>query len=180
MKKCPSCENTYSDSIRFCPNDGTRLQQVEEGGVKSATSNNNSGASEGRPIPPPPQPLRMRMTIIDQSDEGHRSRIIQGQVLDVGSQGMRIKTGTVETGHLNIIRDDTVAFKNKLEIEIDLPESTVKLEGFAVWYKPQDDGISYTAGVYIRGMSATDRRIYDRYLKKLESEPGSHSAPANA
>jgi hypothetical protein len=178
MKKCPGCENTYSDSIRFCPNDGTKLQAVEEGGVKPA--NNSTVSVEGRPIPPPPQPLRMRMTIIDQSDEGHRSRIIQGQVLDVGSQGMRIKTGTIETGHLNIIRDDTVAFKNKLEIEIDLPEATVKLEGFAVWYKPEVDGITYTAGVYIRGMSSTDRRIYERYLNKLESELGSQTAPANA
>lgn len=176
MKKCPNCENTYSDSIRFCPNDGTKLQDSEENGAKSNISN---GSVESRPIPAPPNPLRMRMTIIDQSDEGHRSRVIQGQVLDVGYQGMRIKTGTIETGHLNIIRDDTVAFKNKLEIEIDLPDSTVKLEGFAVWYKPEDDGISYTAGVYIRGMASADRRIYDGYLKKLESENSQH-APAKA
>lgn len=177
MKRCPTCENTYSDSVRFCPNDGTQLGESEK--IESPTIAGNGGSdAENRPIPPPPEPLRMRMTIIDQSDEGHRSRVIQGLALDVGYQGMRIRTGTIETGHLNIIRDDTVAFKNKLEIELDLPDSTVKLEGFAVWYKPEDNGINYTAGVYIRSMSSADRRIYENYLKQLESGSQPAQVPA--
>jgi len=176
MKKCPTCENTYSDSVRFCPNDGTRLEEVEDAETHVVTSN-GSGESESRSIPPPPQPLRLRMTIIDQSDEGHRSRVISGLALDVGYQGMRIKTGTIETVHLNIIRDDTVAFKNKLEIELDLPDATVKFDGFAVWYKPAEDGINYTAGVYIRSMSSGDRHKYENYLKQLES--GTPHAPAS-
>ena len=88
-------------------------------------------AGERRRVPEPAEPLPLRLTIVDQEDEDRRSRVIQGLALDLGRQGMRIQTGTVETGELNIIRDHTVAFKNVLEMEIDLPEATVHLSGFA-------------------------------------------------
>jgi hypothetical protein len=131
-----------------------------------------------RKIPPPSKPLPMRLTIIDQGDEGHRSRMIEGVVLDLGRQGMRIQTGTIETGALNIIRDHTVAFKNKLELEIDLPEQTVSCTGFASWYKPEAEGLFWVVGVYIRDMAAADRKAYDRYLELLASGSEQVAAPA--
>src|SRR5215470_4593730 len=155
MKECPDCSRLYNDESTFCTIDGTKL-------VRSLQSTGDLDQEKGqRRIPPPPKPLPMHMRIIDQADDGHRSRLIEGQVLDVGQQGMRIKTGTVETGHLNIIRDHTIAFKNKLEIEVDLPRAKVSFTGFAAWYKP--DGISWVVGVYIRDMPAADRKAYDEY-----------------
>jgi hypothetical protein len=130
-----------------------------------------------RAIPQPPNPLPMRLTIVDHDDEGHRSRVINGQVLDVAQQGMRVQTGTIETGQLNIIRDHTIAFKNLLDIEVDLPTETVRLTGFAAWYKPADDQINWTIGVYIRNMSTSDRKAYDEYLDRLASQDG-RGAPA--
>jgi len=97
--------------------------------------------------------------------------------LDFGKQGMRIQTGTVETGHLHIIRDHTVAFKNKLEVEVDLPNATVRFTGFAAWYRPEADGLFWVVGVYIRDMAAADRQAYDEYLKLLGQTAGSQSAP---
>jgi hypothetical protein len=167
MKECPECHRFYAASNRFCTIDGTQL--VES--LQNATEANEP--DEQRQVPPPPDPLPMRLTIIDQGDEGHRSRVIQGVVLDTGEQGLRIKTGTIETGELNIIRDHTVAFKNKIEVEIDLPQKTITVTGFAAWYKPVGDGINWTVGVYIRDMTAEDRRIYDVYLKTLSSAPKS-------
>jgi hypothetical protein len=122
----------------------------------------------------------MRLTIIDQGDAGHRSRVIQGRVLDLGRQGMRIETGTVETGQLNIIRDHTIAFKNKLELEVDLPAATVKLTGLAAWYKPLGDGVCWAVGIYIRDMPAADRRAYDSYLNELSRSAGRASVPGEA
>ncbi len=174
MKECPSCQRSYPDANRFCPVDGISL-------VESAK---RAGESElekrQRNIPAPPEPLPMRLTIIDQENEGHRSRVIQGLVLDTGQQGMRIQTGTIETGHLNIIRDHTIAFKNKLEIEVDLPTGTVKCTGFAAWYKPVGDGINWVAGIYIRDMPASDRRIYDEYLQELSKMAESEGAVAES
>jgi eukaryotic-like serine/threonine-protein kinase len=166
MKECPECHRTYVATNRFCTIDGAKLVYVEQ---------NTNPATESAEKQPgtPPEPLTMRLTIIDQSDEGNRSRVIQGVVLDTGEQGLRIKTGTIETGELNIIRDHTVAFKNKIEVEIDLPVRTIKVTGFAAWYKPAGDGINWTVGVYIRDMSADDRRVYDGYLKTLASAPRS-------
>jgi hypothetical protein len=167
MKECPECHRFYVPTNRFCTIDGAKL-------VDSSQNNNEAGAEAARQqVPPPPEPLPMRLTIVDQSDEGHRSRVIQGVVLDTGEQGLRIKTGTIETGELNIVRDHTVAFKNKIEVEIDLPIKTIKVTGFAAWYKPAGDGINWTVGVYIRDMSAEDRRVYDGYLKTLSSAPRS-------
>jgi hypothetical protein len=120
----------------------------------------------------------MRLTIVDQGDEGRRSRVIQGLVHDVSHQGMRIETGTVETGHLNIVRDHTIAFKNKIEVEVDLPDQTVRYTGFAAWYKPSADGINWMVGVYIRDMPAADRKVYDAYLNSLAGRGGRAGAPA--
>ncbi|HKS41590.1 MAG TPA: hypothetical protein VJX74_13340, partial [Blastocatellia bacterium] len=97
---------------------------------------------------------------------------------DVGKQGMRLQTGTVETGKLHIIRDHTIAFKNKLEVEVDLPNATIKLQGFAAWYRPEADGLFWVVGLYIRDMSAADRTAYDQYLMQLSSGQISESAPA--
>jgi hypothetical protein len=164
MKECPNCRRLYSDELSFCASDGTKL-------IRSVQNASEMEEGKGRRrIPPPPKPLPMRLTIIDQGDEGHRSRVIQGVVLDLGRQGMRIQTGTIETGQLNIIRDHTIAFKNKLEIEIDLPNSTVRFTGFAAWYRPEADGLFWVVGVYIRDMSASDREVYDEYLNRLASE----------
>lgn len=33
MKRCPTCDKTYDDSMKFCQNDGTTLQTVTEGGA---------------------------------------------------------------------------------------------------------------------------------------------------
>ncbi|HLG14946.1 MAG TPA: hypothetical protein VJH03_10655 [Blastocatellia bacterium] len=171
MKRCPTCSRSYPDVNRFCATDGTPL-------VEGAPPRGDDGSREARTIPPPPAPLPMRLTIVDQSDEGHRSRSIQGLVLDVGYQGMRVQTGTVETGQLNIIRDHTIAFKNKLDIEVELPNGKVNVTGFAAWYKPAGDGINWVAGVYIREMPAADRQIYDRYLQDLTEQQGGAAAEA--
>ena len=162
MKECPNCSKIYSEESTYCPIDGTRL-------VKSVqvTMDVNLGQKNERKIPPPAKPLPLRLTIIDQGDEGHRSRLIDGLVLDLGRQGMRIQTGTIETGKLHIIRDHTVAFKNKLELEIDLPGKTIRCSGFAAWYRPEADGLFWMVGVYIRDMSAADRKAYDQYLEEL-------------
>ncbi len=166
MKECPECGRSYQEANRFCSVNGAKLvdtvQNVE--GVPD-------DEKEQRRIAAPPEPLPMRLTIIDQGKTGRRSRVIHGLVHDVGQQGMRIQTGTVETGRLNIIRDHTIAFKNKLEVEVDLPENTVRFTGFAAWYKPVGEGISWMVGIYIRDMPAADRKVYDEYLTTLGS-PG--------
>jgi hypothetical protein len=172
MKECPSCRSLYPDENSFCPADGGRLIRSVQ---NAADLEENKGR---RKIPPPPMPLPMRMTIIEQGDEGRRSRVIEGRVLDVGQQGMRVQTGTVETGKLHIIRDHTVAFKNKLECEVDLQNGTVRLTGFAAWYRPEAEGVFWVVGLYIREMPAADRRLYDEYLKQLADSQAGERAPA--
>jgi eukaryotic-like serine/threonine-protein kinase len=172
MKECPSCRRFYPDTNRFCTDDGTKLEESVQN-----TADLEDGKAH-RTIPPPSNPLAMRLSIIDAGDEGHRSRVIQGLVLDCGQQGMRIQTGTVETGQLNMIRDHTIAFKNKLDCEVDLPSGTIKFTGFAAWYRPAGDGMNWMVGVYIRDMLSADRRTYDQYLKNLADRSGGETAPA--
>lgn len=110
--------------------------------------------------------LPLRLTIIDADDEGNRSRTIPGRVQEASPQGMRILTGTVETGQLNIIRDHTVAFKNRLAIEVDLPDGTVRMNGFAVRYQRAPDGRNWVVYIYIKEMPRDDRRRYEAFLRK--------------
>jgi serine/threonine-protein kinase len=126
-----------------------------------------ASAEEQRRIPAPPEPLKMRMMIIDADDENHSSRGIDGLVRDVGENGMRIQTGTVQTGQLNVIRDHTTAFKNRLEIDVFLPDGPVHVSGFAAWYKPAPDGVNWNVGVYIRDMTSADRARYNAYIQSL-------------
>ncbi len=107
------------------------------------------------------------MTIIDADDESNASRTISGLVRDLGENGMRVETGTVATGQLNVIRDHTTAFKNRLEIAVNLPDGEVSLVGFAAWYRPAPDGINWNVGIYIRDMSSADRTRYNAYLQRL-------------
>ncbi len=114
----------------------------------------------------PSHDLPLRLTIIDADDEGNRSRTISGRVQEASPQGMRVLTGTIETGQLNIIRDHTVAFKNRLAIEVDLPDGTVRMSGFAARYNRAPDGRNWVVYIYIKEMPRDDRRRYEAFLKR--------------
>src|SRR5262245_24606522 len=119
MKECTSCGRFYADGNNFCGHDGNKLTETVQG------TGDLDEQKEHRRIPRPAHPLSMRLRIVDQGDDDRRSRVIPGLVRDVSGQGMLVQTGTVETGQLNIIRDHTIAFKNKLEVEVDLPNGTM-------------------------------------------------------
>jgi hypothetical protein len=128
------------------------------------TSNTSSLA--GKKVAPEAG-LPVRLTIIDADDEGNRSRVITGKVVDLSLQGMHVQTTAVESDSLNIIKDHTVAFKNRLDIEIDLPVGTVSIEGFAVWYRPSEDKINWSVGIYIKEMSGSDLELYEGFLTSI-------------
>ncbi len=136
-------------------------------GGAAAAAPASSGAAPGSSPPlTASYDLPLRLTIIDADDEGNRSRTIPGRVQEASPQGMRILTGTVETGQLNIIRDHTVAFKNRLAIEVDLPDGTVRMNGFAVRYQRAPDGRNWVVYIYIKEMPRDDRRRYEAFLRE--------------
>jgi hypothetical protein len=156
MKECPTCQNRYPDDQEYCAKDNARLIDP---------SNNRTDKRE-----PPEAGLPVRLTIIDADNEGHKSRTIGGKVVDLSSQGMHIQTSAVESDSLNIIKDHTVAFKNHLDIEIDLPTGTVHIDGFAVWYRPAADGRNWDVGIYIKEMPAADLDLYEDFLATISEE----------
>jgi hypothetical protein len=167
MKECPKCTRVFSDDNNYCGFDGTRLTES----VQSTGDLDEN--KERRRIPKPDAPLPLRLRIIDHEDDDHRSRVIPGVVQDVSHQGMLIRTGTIETGQLNIIRDHTIAFKNRLEVEVDLPNGSVRFTGFAAWYKRAPDELNWVVGIYIKDMTSEHRQRYDAYLSELSKAEGS-------
>ncbi|MEW6730949.1 MAG: serine/threonine-protein kinase [Acidobacteriota bacterium] len=145
----------------------TNKLQVGASGALPNTNFHSAPLSESgsveRPLPPEAG-LPVRLAIIDADNEGNQSHTINGKVIDLSLQGMHIQTSAVESDSLNIIKDHTVAFKNRLNIEIDLPVGTVHIEGFAVWYKPAPDGRNWNVGIYIKEMPRVDRELYEEYL----------------
>jgi eukaryotic-like serine/threonine-protein kinase len=157
-------------------------QALANSGVRQSVRKSVSGSLSAAPVQdtqssaarkvtekplPPEAGLPVRLTIIDADDEGRKSHTINGKVNDLSEQGMYIQTSAVESDSLNIIKDHTVAFKNRLDIELDLPAATVHIEGFAVWYKPAPDGINWNVGIYIKDMPVEDREIYDAFLESV-------------
>lgn len=129
--------------------------------------NSQDTASRTLKRPAPEAGLPVRLTIIDADDEANRSHVIVGKVVDLSLQGMHIQTTAVESDSLNIIKDHTVAFKNRLDIEIDLPVGTVRIDGFAVWYRPSEDNLNWNVGIYIKEMSGSDLELYEGYLTSI-------------
>jgi eukaryotic-like serine/threonine-protein kinase len=160
MKECTVCKQTYPDESNFCTRDGSALTLKLDG------ESPPEGTREK--VKPPEAGLPVRLTIVDADDEGRKSHTISGKMQDMSLQGMFIQTDAVESDSLNIIKDETVAFKNRLDIEIDLPGGTVHIEGFAVWYKPAPDGRNWDVGIYIKDMPVVDREVYESFLEQAE------------
>jgi eukaryotic-like serine/threonine-protein kinase len=172
MKECPVCYRSYSEDNAFCSRDGSKL--VMAGGVRSSVRRATGSLAPPGPdvadnYTPPEAGLPVRLTIVDADDEGHKSHTITGKMIDMSMQGMHVQTNAVESDSLNIIKDHTIAFKNRLDIEIDLPAGTICLEGFAVWYKPAPDGRNWNVGIYIKDMPPDDRDRYEAFLEETEN-----------
>ena len=113
--------------------------KITGSGLQKASYSGIDPLGESKPQvekPPPPEAgLPIRLTIIDADDEGHKSRTISGDVLDLSLQGMCIQTSAVESDSLNIIKDHTVAFKNRLNIEIVQTAEHTFVFGCVVMYR---------------------------------------------
>src|SRR5687767_11941004 len=88
MKKCPACEKTYEDNMRFCQTDGTPLVDKGEpvdpyktmvaskGDILAAIPPATPARSEPFPEPAVPTPLENELLEIPPADDPNKTQFV--------------------------------------------------------------------------------------------------------
>ena len=110
----------------------------------------------------------VKFRILDGKNPAICSRVIQGRVLDISSEGLRIGTNIVQIDGLHVFHPSS-PYKNKLEIEVELHPDLPRLRTLAEvkWYSRVEDemGWIYKMGVNWESLNDNDRQTLKSFFK---------------
>ncbi len=110
----------------------------------------------------------VKFRILDGRNPTISSRMLQGKVLDISTEGLCIGTNTVQIDGLHIFYS-TSPHKNRVEIEVELQPDAAPLRtiGEVKWYSRVEDesGSTYKMGVNWESLSQSDRQNLKNFLK---------------
>jgi hypothetical protein len=127
-----------------------------------------------RPVRPKPPVGRMRFLVVSGKDEMKLSRTVDAYMEDISQTGILFKTNSMVIDDLHLSYDETPLLRNRLIIELELPNVDRKIKALAEvsWYErslvSRDE--VYHIGASFKEMSDEDREILKNYLletKKL-------------
>lgn len=111
--------------------------------------------------------LHMKYLVVSGRDEMKLSRSLDAQVEDLSTSGLVFKTTSMRVDDLHLSYDESPILRNKLTMEIDLPNSRkVTAIGEVSWYERSfvsKDPV-YHVGVAFREISPEDRTALRDYL----------------
>ncbi len=113
----------------------------------------------------------VKFRILDSKNPAICSRMIQGKVLDISTEGLCIGTNIVQIDGLHVFHPSS-PYKNKLEIEVELNPDLPHLKTLAEvrWYSRVEDerGWIYKMGVNWESLSESGRQTLKTFLKKKD------------
>jgi len=113
----------------------------------------------------------VKFRILDSKNPAICSRMIQGKVLDISTEGLCIGTNIVQIDGLHVFHPSS-PYKNKLEIEVELHPDLPHLKTLAEvrWYSRVEDerGWIYKMGVNWESLSENGRQTLKTFLKKKD------------
>lgn len=119
--------------------------------------------------------LPANFKIVGEGRNKKTSRVINGKTADLSETGLGILSNLLASDGLHVYFSDDMTSNTRLEIELELPESVVKIVGTTCRYKilenPHPAEFSYILGVKIVEISEPDQQIYQRYISKLKRDP---------
>jgi hypothetical protein len=111
--------------------------------------------------------LHMKYLVISGRDEMKISRSLDGRVEDLSMSGLIFQTSSMRVDNLHLSYDESPVLRNKLTMEIDLPNGRkVTAIGEVSWYEKSfviKDQV-YHIGVIFREMGTEDRSALKEYL----------------
>lgn len=113
--------------------------------------------------------LPVRFSIVRQvsAKQTRRSRSVTALTTDLSESGLALETSVIQVDNFHISMSSDMTSEQLLEIELSLPERTVRMEGKPLRYERRNTANGgYLVGVKITSMSAEDREAYNEYLKQ--------------
>lgn len=113
--------------------------------------------------------LTLRYKIVSGWDKKKASKVVLGVVKNISEDGLCLKTNSLEIDGLNIAYDDTPLVRNKLVIELDLPDLTepLKLEGEVEWYEKESRRDFYSVGVSFSKIGDREKNVLKKFIEKV-------------
>lgn len=113
----------------------------------------------------------VKFRILDGRNPTISSRVLQGKVLDISTEGLCIGTYTVQIDGLHIFHPAS-QHQNKLEMEVTLHRDLAPLRtlGEVRWYSPVEDetGSIYKVGVNWQSLGQSDPQTLKDFLRGKE------------
>jgi hypothetical protein len=113
----------------------------------------------------------VQFKILDSRNPSVRSRVLQGEILDLSEEGLCIGTNTVQIDGMHIFHHPSTG-RSKLELEVALSagQSALKTVGEVRWYrKTEGAGAStYRVGVNWESLTKEDLEALRKFLKTQE------------
>ena len=113
----------------------------------------------------------VQFKILDSRNPSVRSRVLQGEILDLSEEGLCIGTNTVQIDGMHIFHHPSTG-RSTLEVEIALfpDQSPFKTVGEVRWYrKTEGAGAStYRVGVNWESLAKGDLEVLRKFLKTQE------------
>lgn len=113
--------------------------------------------------------LTLRYKVVSGWDKKKASKVVLGVVKNISEDGLCLRTNSLEIDGLNITYDDTPLVRNKLIIELDLPDMTepLKLEGEVEWYEKESKRDFYSVGVSFSRIGDEEKNVLKKFIEKV-------------
>jgi hypothetical protein len=110
----------------------------------------------------------VKFKILDSKNPSIRSRVLEGEILDLSEEGLCIGTNTVQIDGLHIFHHPGTG-RSKLEVELALhpDQSPLKTIGEVRWYRKVDGASTstYRVGVNWESLSKGDLEVLKKFLR---------------
>jgi hypothetical protein len=114
---------------------------------------------------------KIKFLIASGTDQQKLSRTVEAILKDIKGTKIRFQTDSMEYDGIHLAYDDSPLFKNKLIVELALPEMDRKIKALAevVWFEKSfnDREMFYHVEAEIREMSDEDKEVLEEYKARL-------------
>ncbi|HWQ36420.1 MAG TPA: PilZ domain-containing protein [Blastocatellia bacterium] len=112
-------------------------------------------------------PVRFSIVRLLSAAQSRRSRSISAITTDLSLSGLALETSVIQVDNFHVSLSSDMTSKQFLEIELDLPDRRIRIEGQPLRYERRNSGTgNYVVGVKIISMSPEDWQTYEEYLKE--------------
>ncbi len=141
----------------------SRKVGVKNRAEKSVPKKSSKLAQSAQSVPP----AKIKFLVASGMDEQKISRAVEANLVDITQTGIRFQTNSMEFDGIHLTYDESPVHKNKLIVELALPEMERKIKALAevVWFEKSfnDREEIFHVKAEFREMSDEDKEFLEKY-----------------